>query len=451
MQAQVLPSGNKGSGNIIIMLYHIFDWLTKEGFRFPGINLFQFITFRVMLAMILSLVITTVYGKKLIKYLQKKQLGESVRDLGLDGEQEKTGTPTMGGIIIILAILIPTLLLANLDKVYIRLMLLCTVWLATIGFIDDYLKMRAKRMAQAKGAVYKKTDGDGLAGRFKIFGQIMLGIIVGATLYFTPSVVVKREIVKTGNPTAQIENNGSPVKYDTVIIDGKARVFTDAKSMITTIPFVKNHEFNYAKLIPAAWGDYAYILYIIIVIFIVTAVSNGANITDGLDGLATGVSAIIGICLGVFAYVSGNIKFAEYLNIMYIPNLGELSIFIAAFVGACIGFLWYNAYPAQVFMGDTGSLALGGIIAALAIIIRKELLIPIFCFVFLVENLSVMVQVGYFKYTKRKYGEGRRVFLMSPLHHHYQKLGYHESKIAVRFWIITILSVVLAIVTLKLR
>jgi phospho-N-acetylmuramoyl-pentapeptide-transferase len=432
------------------MLYHIFDWLAKEGFRFPGINLFQFITFRVLLAMILSLVITTVYGKKLIRYLQKRQLGESVRDLGLEGQSEKKGTPTMGGIIILLAILIPTLLLANLDKVYIRLMLLCTVWLGAIGFIDDYLKIRAKRIAQAKGVVYKKSDSDGLAGRFKIFGQVMLGIIVGATLYFTPSVVVKREVIKT-NDTSSLLAPEKNAKFDTVIIDGKQRVFTDAKSMITTIPFVKNHEFNYARLLPKSWEGYVYILYIIIVILIVTAVSNGANITDGLDGLATGVSAIIGICLGIFAYVSGNIKFAEYLNIMYIPNLGELSIFIAAFVGACIGFLWYNAYPAQVFMGDTGSLALGGIIAALAIIVRKELLIPIFCFVFLIENLSVMIQVGYFKYTKRKYGEGRRVFLMSPLHHHYQKLGYHESKIAVRFWIITILSVVLAIVTLKLR
>jgi phospho-N-acetylmuramoyl-pentapeptide-transferase len=432
------------------MLYHIFNWLAKEGFRFPGINLFQFITFRILLAMILSLVITTVYGKKLIKYLQKKQLGESVRDLGLAGQNEKKDTPTMGGIIILLAILIPTLLLANLDKVYIRLMLLCTVWLGSIGFIDDYLKIRAKRNAQAKGISYKKSDSDGLAGRFKIFGQVMLGIIVGATLYFTPSVVVKREKV---NPDLGLAQNlpKSNAKFDTVVIDGKQRYFTDAKDIITTIPFVKNHEFNYKKLLPKSWQGYAYILYIIIVILIVTAVSNGANITDGLDGLATGVSAIIGICLGIFAYVSGNIKFAEYLNIMYIPNLGELSIFIAAFVGACIGFLWYNAYPAQVFMGDTGSLALGGIIAALAIIVRKELLIPIFCFVFLVENLSVMIQVGYFKYTKRKYGEGRRVFLMSPLHHHYQKLGYHESKIAVRFWIITILSVVLAIVTLKLR
>ncbi|HRD56499.1 MAG TPA: phospho-N-acetylmuramoyl-pentapeptide-transferase [Ferruginibacter sp.] len=431
------------------MLYHLFDWLRNEEFRFPGMDLFRFISFRVLLAMILSLIITTVYGKKLIKYLQKRQLGETVRDLGLAGEQQKKGTPTMGGIIIILAIVIPTLLLANLDKVYVRLMLLCTVWLGAIGFIDDYLKLKAKRIAKEKGIDYKKTDADGLAGRFKIFGQVMLGIIVGATLYFNPSVVVKREYF----PAQQAQNSTaiSTVKYDSILVDGKWRYFTDAKAPITTIPFVKSHEFNYSKLLPSSLADYTYILYILIVIFIVTAVSNGGNITDGLDGLATGVSAIIGICLGIFAYVSGNIKFAEYLNIMYIPNLGELSIFIAAFVGACIGFLWYNSYPAQVFMGDTGSLALGGIIAALAIIVRKELLIPIFCVVFLVENLSVMIQVTYFKYTKRKYGEGRRVFLMSPLHHHYQKLGYHESKIAVRFWIVTILSVALAIVTLKLR
>jgi phospho-N-acetylmuramoyl-pentapeptide-transferase len=438
------------------MLYHLFNWLAKEGIRFPGSGLFQFITFRVLLAMILSLVITTVYGKKLIKFLQKKQLGESVRDLGLAGEQQKKGTPTMGGIIILLAIIIPTLLLANLDKVYIRLMILCTIWLGTIGFIDDYLKIRAKRLALAKGANYKKSDSDGLAGRFKVFGQVMLGIIVGATLYFNQSVVVQREVY---NPNMQFVKDsilkpGDKLMSDSfsiINIDGKQHSFVRVKSTITTIPFVKNHEFNYAKLLPSSWRDYTYILYIIIVIFIVTAVSNGANITDGLDGLATGVSAVIGICLGIFAYVSGNIKFAEYLNIMYIPNLGELSIFIAAFVGACIGFLWYNSYPAQVFMGDTGSLALGGIIAALAIIVRKELLIPFFCFVFLVENLSVMIQVSYFKYTKKKYGEGKRVFLMSPLHHHYQKLGYHESKIAVRFWIVTILSVALAIATLKMR
>ena len=435
------------------MLYHLFDWLTQHWTtsRFPGSGLFQFITFRVLLAVFLSLVITTVYGRKLINYLQRKQLGESVRDLGLAGEQQKKGTPTMGGIIIILAIIIPTLLLANLDKVYIRLMLLCTVWLGTIGFIDDYLKIRAKRLAQKKGVAYKKSDSDGLAGRFKIFGQVMLGIIVGAILYFSPSVTVKREIIPGTNSQTIIQRGEKKIKEDTVMIDGKAHRFVTVKTPITTIPFVKTHEFNYTKLLPESLQDYTYIVYIIIVIFIVTAVSNGANITDGLDGLATGVSAVIGICLGIFAYVSGNIKFAEYLNIMYIPNLGELSIFIAAFVGACIGFLWYNAYPAQVFMGDTGSLALGGIIAALAIIVRKELLIPFFCFVFLVENLSVVIQVSYFKYTKRKYGEGRRIFLMSPLHHHYQKLGHHESKIAVRFWIITILCVVLAIGTLKLR
>ena len=404
----------------------------------------------------LSLVITAVYGKKLIKFLQAKQWGESVRDLGLAGEQQKKGTPTMGGIIIILAIIIPTLLFAHLGKVYIRLMVLCTIWLGTIGFIDDYLKIRAKRIAQKKGVPYKKSDSDGLAGRFKIFGQVMLGIIVGATLYFTPSVVVEREIY---NPNLQYVKDSVLLRgeylatdsFHVVTIEGKKHIFAIVKTPITTIPFVKNHEFNYAKLLPKSWESITYILYIIIVIFMVTAVSNGANITDGLDGLATGVSAVIGIGLGIFAYLSGNIKFAEYLNIMYIPNIGELSIFIAAFVGACIGFLWYNSYPAQVFMGDTGSLALGGIIAALAVIVRKELLIPIFCFVFLVENLSVMIQVGYFKYTKRKYGEGRRVFLMSPLHHHYQKLGYHESKIAVRFWIVTILSVIVAIVTLKLR
>jgi len=418
--------------------------------KFPGSGLFQYITFRVMLALILSLVVATVFGKKIIKFLQRKQLGESVRDLGLAGEKQKVGTPTMGGIIIILSILVPTLLLANLNKVYIRLMILCTVWLGAIGFLDDYLKIRAKKIAKEKGIAYKKSDSDGLAGKFKIFGQVMLGIIVGATLYFNQNVIVKREVQPSVSISSTVGRKANPT-FDTIMVNGKPKVFVDAKDVITTIPFVKTHEFNYAKLLPKSLQDYSYILYIIIVIFIVTAVSNGANITDGLDGLATGVSAIIGIALGIFAYVSGTVRFAEYLNIMYIPNLAELSIFIAAFVGACIGFLWYNAYPAQVFMGDTGSLALGGIIAALAIIVRKELLIPIFCLVFLVENLSVVIQVSYFKYTKRKYGEGRRVFLMSPLHHHYQKQGYHESKIAVRFWIITILCVVFAIVTLKLR
>ena len=432
------------------MLYHLFNWLTKNGIKFPGSGLFQFITFRVLIAVILSLVITTVYGKKIINFLKKKQIGESVRDLGLKGEKQKVGTPTMGGLIIILAIIVPTLLLANLEKVYVRLMLLSTVWLGIIGFIDDYLKIKAKRIAKEKGIDYHKTNADGLAGWFKVFGQVMLGIIIGTTLYFNQSVVVKREVFSNANDTTS-RRGERKVKEDTVIMEGKAHIFVTVKTPITTIPFVKTHEFNYAKLLPKSWEKYTFILYILVVIFIVTAVSNGANITDGLDGLATGVSAIIGLGLGVFVFVSGNVQIADYLNIMYIPNLSELAIFIAAFVGACVGFLWYNAYPAQIFMGDTGSLALGGIIASLAIIVRKELLIPIFCFVFFVELLSVMAQVSYFKYTKKKYGVGKRIFLMSPLHHHYQMQGYHESKIAVRFWVITILSVVTAVVTLKLR
>lgn len=425
------------------MLYNFFEWLRDEGIRFPGSELFHFITFRVLMAVILSLLITTVFGKKLINYLKKKQIGESVRDLGLAGEQQKKGTPTMGGIIIILAILIPTLLLADLHKVYVRLMIFCTLWLGAIGFIDDYLKLRAKKLAQEKGVAYRKGDSDGLAGKFKIFGQVMLGIVVGATLYFNPNVKVWREyqgIPKAGDSTVITKRVNERDKY-----------FVEAKSFVTTIPFVKGHEFNYSRLLPTALRDYTWILYILIVIFIVTAVSNGANITDGIDGLATGTSAIMSACLGIFAYASGSLVFADYLNIMYIPNLAELSIFIGAMIGACVGFLWYNAYPAQVFMGDTGSLTLGGLIAALAIIVHKELLIPIICGVFLVENLSVMTQVSYFKYTKKKYGEGRRVFLMSPLHHHYQKLGYHESKIVTRFWIVTILCFVLSIVTLKLR
>ena len=434
------------------MLYQLFEWFTKNGIKFPGSGLFHFISFRVLVTVLLSLFITTVYGKRLINILKRKQIGESVRELGLAGEKMKSGTPTMGGIIIILAILIPTLLLANLDKVYVRLMLLCTVWMGIIGFVDDYLKIKAKHIAKAKGENYKKNDADGLAAKFKIFGQIILGIIIGSTLYFNQSVVVKREIITDNNETQWTPQRGEhKLREDTIITDGRIHRFVTVKTPITTIPFVKTHEFNYAKLLPQRLENYTYILYILVVIFIVTAVSNGANITDGLDGLATGVSAIIGLCLGVFVFVSGDVRIAEYLNIMYIPNLTELSIFIAAFVGACVGFLWYNAYPAQVFMGDTGSLALGGIIASLAIIVRKELLIPIFCLVFLVENLSVVIQISYFKYTKRKYGEGKRIFLMSPLHHHYQKLGYHESKIAVRFWVVTILSVVFAVVTLKLR
>ena len=434
------------------MLYQLFEWFAKNGIKFPGSGLFHFITFRVLVAALLSLLITTVYGKRLIKLLKRNQIGESVRELGLAGEKSKAGTPTMGGIIILLGILVPTLLLANLDKVYVRLMVLCTIWLGVIGFIDDYLKIKAKRIAKAKGIDFKKTNADGLAGKFKIFGQVILGIIIGATLYFNQNVVVKREIIPGRNNASFVPQPGEhKISEDTIIADGKIHRFVTVKTPITTIPFVKTHEFNYARLLPESLENYAYIVYILIVIFIVTAVSNGANITDGLDGLATGVSAIIGIGLGVFVFVSGDVRIAEYLNIMYIPNLSELAIFIAAFVGACVGFLWYNAYPAQVFMGDTGSLALGGIIASLAIIVRKELLIPIFCLVFLVENLSVMIQVTYFKYTKRKYGVGKRVFLMSPLHHHYQKLGYHESKIAVRFWVVTILSMVFAVVTLKLR
>lgn len=437
------------------MLYFIIQWLTKEGLKFPGSGLFQFITFRVLLAVLLSLFITTVYGKRLIRFLHKKQVGETVRDLGLAGEQEKKGTPTMGGIIILLAILIPTLLFANLEKVYIRLMLLCTVWLGIIGFIDDYLKLRAKRIAKDKGIDFKKTNSDGLAGKFKIFGQVVLGIIVGATLYFNPNVTVEREVISANSAILSkdsIIKKGEKLIADTVrVFDGKEHRYVKVKTPITTIPFIKTHEFNYSKLLPESLQPYTWVLYILIVIFIITAVSNGANITDGLDGLCTGVSALIGVCLGIFAYVSGNIRFAEYLNIMYIPNLGELSIFIGAFIGACIGFLWYNAYPAQVFMGDTGSLALGGIIASIAIIIRKELMIPIICGVFLVENLSVIMQVSYFKYTKKKYGEGRRIFKMSPLHHHYQKLGYHESKIATRFWVVTILLVLFSIMSLKIR
>ena len=426
------------------MLYYLFEWFRQNSIKVPGSALFQFITFRVLLAVLFSLIISMIFGKSLIQYLLRKQIGETVRDLGLAGEQQKKGTPTMGGFIIILAILIPTLLLADLHKAYIRLMLFSTVWLGIIGFIDDYLKLRAKRIAKQQGVAYKKGDKDGLAGWFKILGQVVLGLVVGYTLYFNTNTRVWREYVGVGLPA---DTTGLKI----VTLGKDRKVFVEAREPITTIPFVKNHEFNYSKLLPTALRGLTWALYIIIVIFIVTAVSNGANLTDGLDGLATGTSALIGACLGIFAYASGNIRFAEYLNIMYIPNLGELSIFIGALIGACVGFLWYNAYPAQVFMGDTGSLTLGGIIAALAIIVRKEWLIPIFCSVFLVESLSVVIQVSYFKYTKKKNGEGRRVFLMSPLHHHYQKLGYHESKIVTRFWIITILCVAFAIATLKIR
>ncbi|MFN4892348.1 MAG: phospho-N-acetylmuramoyl-pentapeptide-transferase [Bacteroidota bacterium] len=427
------------------MLYHLFDWLKEEGIRFPGIELFRFITFRTLLAVLLSLFITLIYGKKLILFLQARQFSEGVRDLGLAGENLKRDTPTMGGIIILLAILIPTLLLADLSKVYVQLMLVSTVWLGIIGFIDDYLKLRGKRRAKALGVDYKKTSDDGLAGRFKILGQVGLGIFVGATLYFNSEVTIWREYI--GNAQAAATEESVIVKN----VNGQPKYFVETKTPITTIPFVKNHEFNYSKLLPAGLRSYDWVLYILVVIFIITAVSNGANLTDGLDGLATGTSALIGVLLGIFAYASGNLVIADYLNIMYIPNLGEISVFIAAMIGACIGFLWYNSYPAQMFMGDTGSLTLGGIIAALAIIVHKELLIPIFCGVFLVEALSVMIQVGYFKYTKRKYGAGRRVFLTAPIHHHFQKLGFHEVKIVNRFWIVTVLLVVLSIVTLKIR
>ena len=436
------------------MLYYLFSWLSKT-FHLPGAGLFQFLTFRIAMAIVLSLLIATIYGKKVIEFLRKRQIGETVRDLGLEGQIQKKGTPTMGGIIILMSILIPTLLFANLDKLYIRLMILCTVWLGVIGFLDDYLKLRARKKAQESGEKFVKKDSDGLAGISKIIGQVGLGIIIGVSLYFSNAVTVEREVITT--PSAQLQKGERLAKDSNIIVrklNGIEKRFVKVKTPITTIPFVKNHQFNYSKLIswigPGA-EKYTWIIYILIVTFIITAVSNGANLTDGLDGLAAGVSAIIGAGIGVFVYVSGNYILADYFDVMYIPNLGELSIFVGAFVGACIGFLWYNAFPAQVFMGDTGSLALGGIIASLAIIVRKELLIPIFCGVFLIENLSVILQVSYFKYTKKKYGEGKRIFLMSPLHHHFQKKGFHESKIAVRFWIITILCVVVSIVTLKIR
>ncbi|MCB9045302.1 MAG: phospho-N-acetylmuramoyl-pentapeptide-transferase [Chitinophagales bacterium] len=423
------------------MLYHLFTYL-REQYGLFGAGIFYYITFRAAMAIILSLVITTVLGKGLIGYLRKKQIGETVRDLGLQGEAQKRGTPTMGGIIIIAAILIPTLLFAKLTNIYIILIVLSTIWLGMVGFLDDYIK------------VFKKNK-EGLAGRFKIMGQIGLGLIIGVGLYTNDNVVTTREVI----PGQQVLYNQAERQvsepFTRVDQEGKEHTYVHVKAVTTTIPFIKSHEMSYSK-IAGIFGEKAIgivtpIVYVLFVIFIIVAVSNGANMTDGIDGLATGVSAIIGICLGVFAYVSGNYVFADYLNIMHIPYLGELSIFIAAFIGACVGFLWYNAYPAQVFMGDTGSLALGGIIATLAIMMRKELLIPIICGIFLAENLSVMLQVAYFKYTKKKYGEGRRIFLMSPLHHHYQKLGYHESKIVTRFWIVGIVLAVLSIVTLKMQ
>lgn len=416
------------------MLYHLFDYLNAE-YDIPGAGLFQFISFRAAMSVITSLVISMLFGKKLINWLRKKQVGESIRDLGLEGQLEKQGTPTMGGIIIILSILVPTLLFANLCNIYIQIMIIATLWLGAIGFIDDYIK------------VFKKNK-KGLAGKFKIVGQVGVGIIVGSMLYFSSDVTIKEKINDSNQ--ANIE------EHDDALSDSGTNSieWSESQSTKTTIPFIKNNEFDYAWLI--AWlGEgskkWAWLIFIPIVILIVTAVSNGANMTDGLDGLAAGTSAIVGICLAILAYVSGNYIFADYLNIMYIPSSGELVIFISAFVGACIGFLWYNSYPAQVFMGDTGSLALGGIIAVFAIAIRKELLIPILCGVFLVENLSVIVQVGYFKYTRKRFGVGRRVFRMAPLHHHFQKLGMHESKIVSRFWIVGLMLAILTIVTLKIR
>jgi phospho-N-acetylmuramoyl-pentapeptide-transferase len=406
------------------MLYYFFEYLNKT-LDVPGTGVFQYITFRSALAIILSLLLSTIFGKRVINYLRRKQVGETVRELGLAGQTQKAGTPTMGGIIIIFSTLVPVVLLAKLDNIYIILLIVTTLWMGAIGFLDDYIK------------VFKK-DKEGLKGIFKVIGQVGLGIIVGATLYFHPAVTIRKDFVKVKNEIVSNQNNFS----------------LEEKSTATTIPFVKNNELDYAEVL--AWTgdgykDYAWLIFIPIVIFIITAVSNGANLTDGIDGLAAGTSAISVIALGVFTFVSGNIIFSNYLNIMFIPNAGEMTIFIAAFVGALVGFLWYNSYPAAVFMGDTGSLTIGGIIAVLAIAVRKEMLIPVICGVFLAESLSVIIQVFYFKYTKKRYGEGRRIFLMSPLHHHYQKKGYHESKIVTRFWIVGIMLAIVSIVTLKLR
>ena len=408
------------------MLYYLFEYLYKT-LNVPGTGVFQYITFRSALAVILSLMISTIFGKKIINFLRKQQVGETVRELGLQGQKQKAGTPTMGGLIIIIATLVPVLLLTKLDNIYIILLIVTTLWMGTIGFIDDYIK------------IFKK-DKEGLKGIFKVIGQVGLGLIVGTVLYMHPGVTLRKEKLKTISIN-QTENVISQTPLE-------------EKSTATTIPFFKNNEFDYAELL--SWmGDgyenWAWIVFIPIVIFIITAVSNGANLTDGIDGLAAGTSAISVIALGIFTFVSGNIIFSSYLNIMYIPNSGEMTVFIAAFAGALIGFLWYNSYPASVFMGDTGSLTIGGIIAVLAISVRKELLIPLLCGIFLVENLSVVLQVSYFKYTKKRFGEGRRIFLMSPLHHHYQVKGYHESKIVTRFWIVGIILAILSIVTLKLR
>jgi phospho-N-acetylmuramoyl-pentapeptide-transferase len=408
------------------MLYYFFDYIEKN-FDLPGAGLFQYISFRAGAAALLSLIITISFGKKLIDYLRKKQVGEDIRDLGLEGQIQKKGTPTMGGLIIIAAILIPTVLMARLDNVYVILLIATTLWLGMIGFLDDYIK------------VFKKNK-EGLAGRFKIVGQVTIGIIVGLTLYFNDNVVI-REVKPATTASLYVMQPESGIRLE----------YHDVKSTKTTVPFIKNNEFDYSDIVPWLDKNYTWIVFTLVVIVIITAVSNGANITDGIDGLAAGTSAIIGLTLAIFAYLSGRVDFSSYLNIMYIPNLGELVIFCTAFVGACLGFLWYNSFPAQVFMGDTGSLALGGIIAVLALAVRKELMIPLLCGIFLVENVSVIMQVSYFKYTKRKYGEGRRIFLMSPLHHHYQKMNIHESKIVTRFWIVGILLAILSLAMLKLR
>lgn len=408
------------------MLYYLFDYLNSMDI--PGAGVFQYISFRAGMAAFLSLLITITFGKNLINYLRRKQVGEDIRDLGLEGQIQKKGTPTMGGIIIITAILVPTLLFAKLDNVYVILLIVTTVWLGTIGFLDDYIK------------VFRKNK-EGLAGRFKIIGQVTIGLVVGFTLYFNDNVVV-REVSPASLASIEIEG----------FQDLDERIeYKDVKSTKTTVPFLKNNELDYSKVLPFISADYTWIIYVLVVILIITGISNGANLTDGIDGLAAGVSGIIGLTLAILAYLSGRIDFSSYLNIMYIPNLGELVIFCTAFVGACLGFLWYNAYPAQVFMGDTGSLTLGGIIAVVAFAVKKELLIPVLCGIFIIENLSVILQVSYFKYTKKKYGEGRRIFKMSPLHHHYQKMNIHEAKIVTRFWIVGILLAILTLATLKLR
>jgi phospho-N-acetylmuramoyl-pentapeptide-transferase len=418
------------------MLYYLFDFLDRV-YDVPGAGVFRYISFRSAMAVLTSLVISLFIGRYIIRILKKYQVEDAIRDLGLDGQQEKQGTPTMGGLIIIGAIVVPTLLFAKLHNIYIIIMLIATLWMGAIGFVDDYIK------------VFKK-DKKGLAARFKLIGQVGLGIIVGTLLFFSEDVVVREPLPQSVVESSEKHFHLEELQHEPLVhFSGR-----DVKSTRTTIPFLKNNEFDYAMLL-SFLGDraqeYAWIVFIPVVILIITAVSNGANITDGIDGLATGTAAIIGSVLGVFAYVSGNIVFAKYLNIMYIPNTGELVVFMSAFVGACVGFLWYNSYPAQIFMGDTGSLAMGGIIASYAIAVRKELLLPLICGIFLIETLSVMMQVAYFKYTRKKYGQGRRIFLMSPLHHHYQKAGYHEAKIVTRFWIVGIFLAVASIVTLKLR